>query len=326
MRYRLRAGPVFLVGLILAGCANQPSEASIVSSSPPSPITTPAGSVPGASQTIAASPSAPASPTARIPDFSHIYVIVLENEERGSIIGNSAAPYINHLASSYGLATNYTAISHPSEPNYIALASGSTNGVTNDGNYDLHEPSVFDQIDASGRTWQVAAQNNPGGCYTRATASGGADGPGTYVRKHNPAISFVSISRTPSLCARIGNFHGFDPGGTNFTWIEPNLCNTMHDCSIRTGDAWLASFLPTILASSSFQQGGLVLLTFDEGGTNIRGGGQVATIVISPLSKTGFVSADAHDHYSLLRTIQVAWDLPCLAHSCQANDLAEFFR
>jgi phosphatidylinositol-3-phosphatase len=261
-----------------------------------------------------------------MPDFSHIYLIVLENEERGSIIGNSAAPYINHLASSYGLATNYTAISHPSEPNYIALVSGSTNGVTNDGTYDLQGPSVFDQVDASGRTWQVAAQNNPGDCYARAIASGGADGPGTYVRKHNPAISFVSISRNPSLCARIGNFHGFDPAGASFTWIEPNLCNTMHDCSIRTGDSWLASFLPTILASGAWQQGGLVLLTFDEGGTNIRGGGQVATIVISPLGKPGFVSNVAHNHYSLLRTIEVAWGLPCLANACRANDLGEFFR
>ena len=51
-----------------------------------------------------------------------------------------------------------------------------------------------------------------------------------------------------------------------------------------------------------------------------------ATIVISPLVKAGFVSNTAHDHYSLLRTIQVAWSLPCLAHSCQANTLAEFFK
>jgi len=267
-----------------------------------------------------------ASPTATIPDFSHVYLIVMENEERRSIIGNPAAPYINQLAATYGQATNYTAISHPSEPNYIALAAGSTAGVINDGNYDLADANVFDQIEASGRTWQVAAQNYPGGCYTRATASGGADGPGTYVRKHNPALSFTSISRNPARCARIGDFHGFDPAGASFTWIEPNLCNTMHDCSIRTGDAWLASFLPTILASSAYQQGGLILLTFDEGGTNIRGGGQVATIVISPLARAGFVSNTAHDHYSLLRTIQVAWSLPCLAHSCQANTLAEFFK
>ena len=291
---------------------------------------TPSSSLPAAaSSTASTSPTAvatPVSPAAAIPDFSHIYVIVLENEERESIIGNPAAPYLNQLARTWGLATNYTAIGHPSEPNYIALVAGSTDGVTNDANYDLRGASLFDQVEASGRIWQVAAQNYPGQCYLRATASGGPDGPGTYVRKHNPAISFLSISRTPARCARIGNFKGFDPAAASFTWIEPNLCNTMHDCPVRTGDTWLASFLPGLLASQAFQQDGLVLQTFDEGTTTIGGGGQVATFVISRLGRPGFASDVAHDHYSLLRTIQASWGLPCLAASCRANDLAEFFR
>jgi len=306
--YRAHVGRLAMLGIVLAGCAVTPSEA------PSSAIGSPAAA------TLRPTPGG-----ASLPEFSHVYLIVLENEERSSIIGNPAAPYINSLAGRYGLATNYTAIGHPSQPNYIALASGSTDGVTDDGNHDISARSIFDQLDGSGRTWRVAAQNDRPGCNASATASAGQDGPGTYARKHNPAISFTSISRDPTRCSRITDLHAFDPAAANFTWIVPNLCNTMHDCPIATGDAWLASFLPGILGSSAYKQAGLVLITFDEGTTNIGGGGQVATLVISPLAKTGFVSAVAHDHYSLLRTIQAAWGLPCLAQSCNANDLGEFF-
>ncbi len=280
---------------------------------------------------MSAGPSTPtgppgASPAGGIPDFSHIYLIVLENKEGSAVLGNARAPYLNRLARTYGLAANYDAIAHPSQPNYLALASGSTDGVSDDGVHDLGVASIFDQIEASGRTWQVAAQDDRTGCYTGASASGGQDGSGTYARKHNPAISFTSISRNPVRCARITDFRHFDPAAASFTWIVPNLCNTMHDCPVATGDAWLASFLPSILASPAYLQGGLVLLTFDEGSTNLGGGGRVATIVISPLARAGFSSAVQHDHYSLLRTIEDAWRLPCLAHACTANDLGEFFR
>jgi phosphatidylinositol-3-phosphatase len=99
----------------------------------------------------------------------------------------------------------------------------------------------------------------------------------------------------------------------------------MHDCSIATGDGWLASFLPGLMASNAYRAG-VIFLTWDEGSSNLGGGGRVATIVISPLAKAGFTSEVAHDHYSLLRTIQEAWGMPCLAHTCSANDLREFFR
>jgi PKD repeat protein len=266
------------------------------------------------------------APPPPVPAFSHVYLIVLENQELGSIVGNPAAPYLNSLAAGNGLATNYAAIRHPSEPNYFALASGFTNGVTDDGIYDLTSASLLDQVEASGRTWQVAAEDDPPGCFTGPTAIGGEDGVGTYFRKHNPAISFTSISTNPVRCARIHDLTGFDPAAADFSWIVPNDCHTMHGCSVATGDAWLASFLPTILASPAYQQGGLILITFDEGTTNIGGGGQVPTLVISPLAKTGFASALPHDHYSLLRTIEAGWGLPCLANACSANNLGEFFQ
>ena len=105
----------------------------------------------------------------------------------------------------------------------------------------------------------------------------------------------------------------------------PNLCHDMHDCSVDIGDAWLKGFLPRILNSAAFKSDGLIFLTFDEGSSSLGGGGKVATIVISPKAKTGFSPGTAHNHYSLVRTIEALWGMPCMANSCSANTLREFF-
>jgi hypothetical protein len=285
---------------------------------------------------LTATPTATARPTlnaavapsgvAPVPNFGHIFVILMENEESTSIIGSGAAPSINALARQYGLATSYTAVSHPSEPNYLAIWSGSTQGVTDDGLHSFGSGlTIADQIEASARSWHVAAQNVPLGCYTGLTASGGEDGPGTYARKHEPAISWTSVSGNPTRCARITDLSHFDPTLGDLWFIAPNLCNDMHDCSIATGDAFLKGFMPTILSSPAFATS-LVVLSWDEGSTSLGGGGRIVTLVISPLAKAGFTSSIAHSHYSLLRTIEDAWGLPCLANACSANDLHEFFR
>ena len=287
----------------------------------PKPTATP---IPTPTPTPTPSPTTSPSPST-LPSFAHVFVILMENEEATAIVGNSAAPYINGLANQYGLALNYTAVGHPSEPNYLALWSGSTHGVTDDGVYNFATGSTLaDQIEASGRTWHVAAQNVPFGCYTGATASNGADGTGTYARKHEPAISWTSVSGNPTRCASITDFSHFDPTVGNFWFIVPNLCNDMHDCSITTGDSFLRAFMPKILTSSAFANS-VVFLTWDEGTTATGGGGKVATIVMSPLGKPAFVSSTSHSHYSLVHTVENAWGMPCLANACPANDLREFF-
>lgn len=99
----------------------------------------------------------------------------------------------------------------------------------------------------------------------------------------------------------------------------------MHDCSVAAGDQWLKGFLPGILGSAAYRSNGLILLTFDEGSSDVGGGGKVATIVISPKAKTAFASSHSHTHYSLVRTIEALWGMPCMANSCSANTLREFF-
>lgn len=323
---------------------SSPSEnASSLPGSSLSPVNTPSGDpsvIP--SPTVGPTATGPTSPPATVapgrtptptakpatwPVIGHIYTIVMENEEATSIIGSVKAPYINSLAATYGLAANFTAVAHPSEPNYVAMFSGSTQGVTDDATHTFtNVPNLADQIEASGRDWHIAAQNVKLGCFTGGSASGGADGTGTYVRKHEPAIMFSQIATNPARCAKITDFAHFDPNLGNYWFIAPNLCNDMHDCSVATGDSFLKSFLPTILDSAAFRKDGLLFLTFDEGSSKKGGGGEVVTIVISPKGKAGYISNVAYNHYSVLRTIETLWKMPCLANACKASPMRDLFR
>lgn len=257
--------------------------------------------------------------------FSHVYVIVLENKAYEQIVGNAEAPYLNELIARYGLAESYQAVAHPSQPNYLALVSGSTLGVGDNDPHDVTAPTVFDQLEQAGRSWRIYAENVPPNCFPGATADGGRDGPGTYVRKHNPAISFTSIASSPARCSNIQDLTAFDPAAADLEFIVPNLCHDMHDCSVIDGDAWLRTFVPRILGSPAFQSGGALFITFDEGSESAEASNHIATIVAGPTVPSGLRSATPHTHYSLLRTIQDSWGLVCLAESCAANTLGEFF-
>jgi len=261
------------------------------------------------------------------PWFEHAYLIVLENHGSASIVGNPQAPYLNGLIASYGLATDYTAVAHPSQPDYLALVSGSTWDVQDDASHDLSGQTLFDQIEQHGRTWHVYEQDYPGGCFTGAQASGPVDLvglPGAYVRKHDPAISFTSISGSRARCANITSLASFDAGAADFEMIVPNLANDMHDRSIRQGDEFLAAFVPRILSSAAFAHGAL-FITWDEGTGSANGGGRVPMIVVRPGMTPGFRSYATHTHRAFPRTVEDAWGLGCLPQTCHVTDLGQFF-
>jgi phosphatidylinositol-3-phosphatase len=269
-------------------------------------------------------PTADPGPNAAVPAFSHVFVIVMENHDYDEIISSEAAPYLNELAARYGLATAYTGLFHPSQPNYIALFSGSGQGVDDNDNHDLAALSLIDQLEAEGLDWRVAAENVPSECFTGGFSDDGPDGPGTYARKHNPAISFVGIQSSPERCAKIIPLKAFDPGIAEFQFIVPNLCHDMHDCPITDGDRWLSSWVPGLLASPAWREGGVLFITFDEpqGG---NADAPIPTFVISDAVPAGYRSSEPHTHYSLLRTIEDAFRLDCLENACSANTLGEFF-
>jgi hypothetical protein len=316
----------WLVVLVVLGCGTGPASPSTPSNGSPtssgSATLAPTGS---ASSPPTGSPSGSGSSSSALPDFPFVWIIVLENHGYADVVGAREMPYLNSLIKHYGLAERSSGVARPSEPNYLALFSGSTHDVHDDGNHDIDAPTIADQIEARGRTWKEYAENRPPDCFTGAGARGGRDGTGEYRRKHAPAISFNDIRNDPSRCANLVDLTAFRPGDAAYSFIVPNQCHDAHDCGLEQADRWLASFVPAITDSQAFASGGLLIVTFDEDSGNDPSGGHVATIVASPHVPAGFKSQEPHDHYSVLRTIEDAWGLPCMAESCSATPLSEFF-
>src|SRR4029077_9729388 len=244
------------------------------------------------------------------PASRHVWLIMMENRADTSIIGRRDAPYLNSLIARYGASMNYRALVHGSQPNYIALFSGGLQGVKGNEIVSIPARNIADQIEAAGKTWRLFAQNVPLNCYTGSTATGGPDGTGTYARKHEPAISFSDIANSPSRCGNISNFTSFDPMAADFEFIVPNLENDMHNGTTREGDAFLRGFVPPILAASAWKAGSPLFITWDEG--KATGDNRIVTLVIASTVPPGYQSSMPHNHYSLLRTIQELFGLPCL--------------
>ena len=259
----------------------------------------------------------------RVPVFSHVWVIFMENRDYSQVIGSADAPYINQLAREGGLATRYYGVVHGSQPNYIAFFSGETYGVTGGSTPNLAAPNLVDQLEAAHRTWHVYAQNYPGGCFNKPTASGGPDGPGTWVRRHTPALAFTDIRRNPARCANITDLGSFDPAAASFELIVPNLTNSGHDGTTAEADAFLRDFVPRITGSAAWRGNGALFIVWDEG--REQGANRVAALLVSPHVPAGTRSAIRYDHYSLLATIERAWGLGCLGQACASNTLSAFF-
>jgi hypothetical protein len=239
--------------------------------------------------------------------------ILFENHSYNEVIGSSSAPYFNQLANLCGLATNYSAISHPSLPNYIALTSGSTQGITDDsgpGSHQLTAASIFSQL--PGGASRSLQETMPGNCAQSDS--------GRYAVRHNPEAYYTNVR---------GDCNAYDvPLGSppnmsaRFTFVTPNLCSDMHDCSVSTGDTWLAGFLPSLLGSSEYRAGkSVIFVTFDEG----SGSNQVVTLVIAPPVHPGARSATAFTHYSLLRTTEELLGLGLLGDAQSAASMRSAF-
>jgi hypothetical protein len=286
-------------------------------------------------QTQTATPLPTATPRPLVPDFKYIIVIFFENHELDSVIGNPAMPNFNLYANQNTLLTQYYAITHPSLPNYLAVFGGETFGITSDcSKCYVSAPNLADQIEASGRTWKAYFQDMPSPCYIGDTA--------TYVQKHNPFMYFDDIRLDTARCDRsIVPFPQLDwdlADGTlpDFSYIMPNSCVSTDDdisnpaCNLPLADDWLGGVLGALLPylnKNAATEPYLIVLTWDEGqgnhsccGLPAQAGGRVATVLISPLAKSGFQDATPYTHYSLLKTIESAWSLPYLGHAADADN------
>jgi hypothetical protein len=266
--------------------------------------------------------SAPAG--ARAPDFAHVLVVVFENREATDVAGNPGAPTFRAIGRRYATLTRYTAITHPSLPNYLALVSGSTHGITSDcTDCVVHATSLADTLSAAGRTWKTYAEGLPRPGWTGASA-------GDYAKKHDPFLYFHDVA---SSAARRRNVVPFDRLAADvaaktlpdFALLVPNLCHDMHDCPVSTGDAWLKQHVVPLLRSPALK-GGVVFVVFDEGSSDTGGGGAVEALALGPTVRRGSAFSEPTSHYGLLRTIEDAWELPRLGASRTATPITGIWK
>ena len=196
--------------------------------------------------------------------------------------------------------------------NYIAMVSGSTQGITSDCTTCIVDaPNLADSLEHAGRTWKTYAEGLPEPGFTGGWA-------GRYAKKHDPFVYFRDIASSPGRRKRVVPFTQLrvdlqKKALPDFALIVPNMCNSMHDCPVRTGDRWLARVLPPLLRLRNT----LVFITFDEGEV----GNHIPALALGTAVHGAARITTPTDHYSLLRTVEAAWGLPLLGRSAAAKPI-----
>ncbi|MEA2506241.1 MAG: phosphatidylinositol-3-phosphatase [Actinomycetota bacterium] len=308
----------------------------------PSPTDTP---TPTPTPSPTDTPTPTPSPTPTIPGRKVMW-IAMENRSYAVLNNATAAPYLHGtLQSAGGSATNMHSETHPSLPNYLAMTTGSTQGIADDNPPAKHHitvANIFGQVDPA---WKTYAEVMPSNCYQKDGTF--ADGT-KYVVRHNPPTYMVSpplnapnsdcnVNDVPAGATSLGNLALDLTAGTlpSFSLVVPGLCHDMHpapagySCAptspITAGDQWLAQWMPSIFNSPDYVSGSLVVfLTWDEGtgGASIRGmdclsatylsdpGCHIPTLVFSSGTTGGTKVATFFSHYSMLRTTEEVLGLP----------------
>ncbi len=269
---------------------------------------TPATGPASAGGTVAASaaPTAAAQPLPPAP--AHTVIVIMENHAYGEVIGSPQAPYLNQLARQGAVFTHSYAITHPSEPNYLALFAGGTQGVTDDScPHRFTAANLASELIAAGKTFAGYSEDLPGTGSAVCTS-------GEYARKHVPWTDFSNVPAADSK-----PFTSFPAGDyarlPALSFVIPNLCHDMHDCPVSTGDAWLRAHLSGY-ARWAASHASLLVVTWDEDDSSA--GNQIPTIMTGQMVQAGRYSAPV-THYGVLRTLESLYRLPPTGHAAAAH-------
>jgi phospholipase C len=231
-------------------------------------------------------------------------VIVLENTSYSRAL---AQPYISSLAGQYAVATDYHDLGNPSLPNYLGMTSGSTWGIRDDNYHVLPATGLGDQLSSAGVSWKAYFEGFSGDCI---------NSPYPYALKHNPFAYYGG--QCPANVVPMTQLASDLSGNTpQLSWITPGLCNDGHDCGVARADQWLSQAVPQITGSTAWQQGGVLLITWDE---SSAGDGRVALLVAAS-NVQGQISTPL-DHFSLLATVEDELGVARLGQAKQAASLA----
>lgn len=254
-----------------------------------------------------------------------VLTVVEENHSLAQM--QSGMPYLYSLAQRFAYATHYTAIRHPSEPNYLAIGGGSTFGDTSDHNpaFQVRGQSVFGQAASTGKSARAYSESQTSPCQQSSS--------GTYAVKHNPWASFTD-ERALCLAGDVGS--GSTTSGPLLADVTagtlprvgllvPNLDHDAHDGSLATADAWLKGWLPRILAGPDFTSGRLVVVVTADEDDNTPANTVLTTVLHRSLDGRHAVVATSLTHYSLTRLYSQAVCTPALRAAATATDMASAF-
>ncbi|WP_131782916.1 alkaline phosphatase family protein [Legionella gresilensis] len=244
-------------------------------------------------------------------NIKHVVIIVFANENSDNILNQ---PFFKSLTTQGAYLSQYSAITHPSQPNYLALIGGSTFGVTNNNIHNINARHLGDLLNAKGLSWKSYAEAYPGNCFQGSKS-------GTYSHKHEPFISFINVQNNPDECAKIVPSHQFfsdlaaDKLPTYSLYV-PDINNGGHDTGIAFADKYFAKTFGPIFSNASIMNNTLFIITFDEndGGA----GNKIYTAFVGAGVKAGATSANKYSHYSTLRTIEEIFQLGTLGVNDQS--------
>jgi phosphatidylinositol-3-phosphatase len=243
--------------------------------------------------------------TSSVPASSHVFLLVEENHSYSSVIGSSSMPYLNSLASKYGLVTQYYADTHPSIGNYFMMSAGAV--ITNNDSMcsTISNDNIVRHLLTAGKTWKSYAENLPSVGYTGC-------GSGSYAKKHNPFAFFSDVANS-SERNNLVPFTQFSKDLANnalpnFSFIVPNLNHDAHDGTLTQADSWLKTNIAPLLSSATFQKDGLLVIVFDESvdSDSAHGGGHIAALMIGPKVKGGSKPSTLYQHQNMLKTVMQA--------------------
>ena len=250
-----------------------------------------------------------------LPTPAHIVVVMEENHSYSDIIGNtSQAPYFNQLASEGALLTSSYAVTHPSEPNYMALFAGSTFGLssdacpTNEGN----TANLGSEVLAAGYTFKGYSEGLPKTGSTSCTS-------GEYARKHSPWINFSNVPTSDSL--PFTSFPSNYSSLPNLSFVIPNLDDDMHDGTISQADTWLNKNL-SAYATWAQSNNSVLIVTWDE--DDYTENNQIPTIVVGQPVNPGTYSENIN-HYNLLATLEQIYGVSAVGNSSGAAAITDIW-
>lgn len=257
---------------------------------------------------------------------SKVFVVVEENHSYSDVIGNSAMPYLNSLASHYGLATQYYADAHPSIPNYFMMTTGLPITINDGYTGTVDDDTVARELVRAGKTWRSYSESLPHPGYTAGDVY-------PYFKRHNPFAYFTDVIGT-SQSANLVPFSQFSSDLASnqlpdFSFITPNVLNDAHDGTVATADQWLHANIDPLIKSAAFQSNSILIIVFDESDSTDLAhiGGRVPFVIVGPKVKSGYRSTTFYQHQSALRLVLSTLGVHSFpGASALAPDMGEFFK